>query len=84
VTQYASETTKATVRVAHSGRDGITLAVLRQFVREADELDLPGDVRIRWEDKLAGEGANRSGWVEASHATTRELPIVLPNREVRS
>jgi hypothetical protein len=78
MSQHRGETITERVRVTHSGRDGITLSLLRQFVREADELHMPGDVAVRWKDELAGEGANRSGYVEAVHSASRELPIVLP------
>lgn len=71
MTKIINESTTYTVRVVHSGRDGITLDLLRQLVQEADEVgQIPGSARVRWEDKLALEGANRSGYVEVSHTVT--------------
>jgi hypothetical protein len=81
MTQTRRQTTETTVRVTHSGRDGITLALIRQFVREADEIDLPGDARVRWEDKLAGEGANRTGFIEATDHVTESAPVPVALRE---
>lgn len=54
-------------RVSHSGRDGLTVAHLREFLADCDTVGIPDEARVRVEDKLAGEGANRSGHVEAWH-----------------
>ena len=83
MSQTIHETTETRVKVTHAGRDGVTLALVRQFIREADQLGLPDSVPVRWEDKLAGEGANRSGYIEAVHRVTRNVPVALPAEEGR-
>lgn len=76
MTKIINESTTYTVQVTHSGRNGITLALLRQLVQEADEVgQIPGSARVRWEDKLALEGANRSGYVEVSHTVSGGVDV---------
>lgn len=59
-------------RQRFSSRTGLSVADVRVFLADVDAAGISDDTRVRVEDKLAGEGGNRTGHIEAAQRI--ELP----------